>query len=450
MGEDRTVRHGLAHPARLVPLAFLVAIAVGAGLLMLPVARAGSGFAPPLTALFTSTSAACVTGLLVVDTPTYWSPFGHVVILCLIQLGGFGIMTMATLLGLLVSRRGLGLRTRLLAQAETRTLNLGDVRGVLERVALATLLVEVATFLVLTGRFRAGYDDSWGAAAWHGLFHSVSAFNNAGFALYPDNLMRFVNDAWVCLPLAVAVIAGGLGFPVLIELRRELRQPSRWSVHTTLTVLGTGVLLTLGTLALLALEWSNPRTLGPLGPPGKLLAGFFQAVMPRTAGFNSLDYAAMRPDSLAVTDTLMFIGGGSASTAGGIKVTTFFLLAFVIWAEVRGESDVVVFRRRVSNAAQRLALTVALLGVGVVAAGTLALLALTEHGLDRALFEAVSAFATVGLSTGITPTLPPAAQLTLVILMFVGRVGTITVATALALRSRPRKFRLPEERPIVG
>ena len=183
---------------------------------------------------------------------------------------------------------------------------------------------------------------------------------------------------------------------------------------------------------------------------GKVLLGFFHAVMPRSGGFNAIDYAAARSETLAVTDMLMFIGGGSAGTAGGIKVTTFFLLGFVIWAEIRGEPDVTVSHRRVGNPAQRQALTVALLGVAAVAGGTLALLTLTAHSLDVVVFEAVSAFGTVGLSTGITAGLPPAAKLVLVILMFVGRVGTITVATALALRTRPRQFRLPEERPIVG
>jgi trk system potassium uptake protein len=424
--------------------------ALGTILLMLPAARAGVGAASPLTALFTATSAVCVTGLAVVDTPTYWSPLGQVVILGLMQVGGFGIMTMATMLGLLVSRRGLGLRTRLVAQAESHTLNLGDLRSVLARVALATVLFEAATFTVLTGRFRLTYMDSWGTAAWHGLFHAVSAFNNAGFALYTDSMVRFGTDGWVLVPLAVAVLAGGLGFPVLIELRREFRRPSTWSVHTKLTVFGSGVLLVLGMFLLLTFEWVNPRTVGPLGVPGKLLTGFFHAVMPRSGGFNSVDVGAMRPESLVTSDILMFIGGGSASTAGGIKLTTFFLLAFVIWAEVRGEADVVVFHRRVSTTAQRQALAVALLGMAFVTTATVALLALVPHSLDQVLFEAISAFATVGLSTGITPTLPPGAQLVLVILMFVGRVGTITVATALALRSRPRLFRRPEERPIVG
>lgn len=445
---DHPVRGGLQHPARLVPLVFLVAVAVGTALLLLPAARRGPAGAPPLVALFTATGS--LTGALaVVDTGTYWSPFGQVLVLALIQVGGLGIMTLATLLGLIASRRGIGVRSRLLARAETPTLALGDVRSVLWLVVLATAVVEGAVAAVLIGRFRFGYHEPWDTAAWHGIFHAVSGFTNAGFALYPDNLIRFRTDGWIMLPIAAAILVGALGFPVLAELRRELRQPARWSTHTRLTLFGTAVLLVAGTLALLAMEWTNPATLGGLGGPGKLLAGFFLAVTPR-AGFNNIDYAAARPESLLGTDVLMFIGGGSAGTAGGIKVTTFFLLAFAIRAEVRGESDVVVFHRRVGAAVLRQALAVALLGVAAVAAGTLALLLLTEHSLDRVLLEAVSAFATCGLSTGITGTLPPAGQLVLVILMLVGRVGTITVATALALRSRPRQYRLPEERPIVG
>jgi trk system potassium uptake protein TrkH len=295
-----------------------------------------------------------------------------------------------------------------------------------------------------------GYRQDAATAVWHGAFHSVSAFNNAGFSLYSDSLMGFVRDPWICLPVCMAVIVGALGFPVVFELVRELRVPERWSVHTRITLAGSAVLLVAGTFAVLAFEWSNPRTLGPLDVPGKVLAAFFQGTMPRSGGFNSVDYAWMNPETLALTDALMFIGGGSAGTAGGIKLTTFFLLAFVLLAEVRGDLDVVVGNRRIPMAAQRQALTIALLGVALVFTGTLILQAFTSHPPDRVLFEAISAFATVGLSTGITPSLPPAAQLILVVLMFLGRVGTITVATGLALRGRKVLYRLPEERPIVG
>lgn len=442
-------RIGLQHPTRVVPLAFLAAILVGTGLLMLPAARAGTDPTPFMTALFTSTSAVCVTGLAVVDTPTYWSTFGQWVILALFQIGGFGIMTGATLLGLMVAGR-LGLRTRLLAQAETHSLGLGDVTGVLKLVLLTTVLVEGLTAAVLTLRLHLGYGEPVVTALWNGLFQSVSAFNNAGFSTYSDSLMGFVADPWVIGPIMLAIVLGGLGFPVLYELRQRPLAWSRWTIHTRITLLGTAVLIIGGTLMIGLYEWHNPGTAGPLDTGGKALAMLFHSVTARTAGFNSLDVGAMRTETLAVHYLLMFVGGGSAGTAGGIKLTTFFLLGFVVWAEIRGSRDTTVFRRRISHETQRQALTVVLLAVSVLAIGTLVMLSLTTFPLEAVMFETISAFATVGLSTGITGALPPSAQGVLVVLMFVGRVGTITVATALALHARPRPFRYPEERPIVG
>lgn len=439
----------LRHPAQLVAVAFAVGVAVGSALLALPVSRAGPGGASLVEAVFTSTSAVCVTGLAIVDTPTYWSGFGEVVILLLIQVGGFGIMTLASLLGLLVARR-LGLRTRLTAQAETKTLGLGDVRRVLLGVAGFSLAFEAVATLVLTFRLATTYDEPFGEALYHAVFHAVSAFNNAGFSLYGDNLVRFATDPVVSITIAVAIIAGGLGFPVLFELRRELLTPSTWALHTRIVVWITLFLLLAGTVAVTAFEWSNPSTLGPLSIPGKLLAGFFQSVQPRTAGFNSLDYGEMNETTWFVTDVLMFVGGGPAGTAGGIKVTTVAVLGFMIVAEVRGDPTVHVHNRRLPDGAQRQALAVALLAIAVVIASTLTLLALTDHNLDRVLFEVISAFSTVGLTTGITADLPTSGQTLLIVLMFLGRLGTITLVSALALRARPILYRLPEERPIIG
>jgi Trk-type K+ transport system membrane component len=254
----------------------------------------------------------------------------------------------------------------------------------------------------------------------------------------------------VCLPIAAAVIAGGLGFPVLLELHRQLRRPRRWSVHTKITVGMTIFLLAGGFTFVTAMEWSNPSTLGRFEVPQKLLAGFFQAVMPRTAGFNSLDYAEMRPATWLGTDVLMFVGGSSAGTAGGIKVTTFALLFFVIYAEIRGEPSVNVLGRRIPEAVQRQALTVALLSVAAVVGPTLVFLVLTPFTLDQCLFEVISAFATVGLSTGITADLSAPQHVILILLMFLGRLGPITLASALALRERTRLYQFPEERPIIG
>ena len=415
---------------------------------MLPLSRVGPDGAPALTALFTATSAVCVTGLVTVDTPTYWSGFGQAVILGLIQIGGFGIMTLASLVGLLLSRK-MGIRSRLTAAAETKSLGLGDVRAVLIGVAKVSLLFEAATAALLAGRFMVGYDEPFGRAVYHGVFHAVSAFNNAGFALYSDSLTGFVDDPWICLPIAAAVIFGGLGFPVLLELRRQLA-PRRWSLHTKLTLGTSAALLAGGSLFVTASEWSNPNTLGALDWPGRLLAGFFQAVMPRTAGFNSLDYGQMHDGTLLGTDVLMFIGGGSAGTAGGIKVTTFIILFYVIYAEVRGERHVNAADRRIGERVQRQALTVALLSVGLVMSATLVLLQLTDLATRDVLFESVSAFSTVGLSTGITADLPPAGQVVLVLLMFVGRLGPITLVSALALREKQRRYTLPEGRPLIG
>ncbi|TKD44581.1 MAG: TrkH family potassium uptake protein [Mesorhizobium sp.] len=443
------MRRSIQHPVRLVPLAFLFVILAGTALLMLPISRADPGGAPLLTALFTAASAVCVTGLIVQDTPTYWSGFGQGVILVLFQIGGFGIMTGATLLGLLVTRK-LKLSRRLVAQAETKSLLLGDVAAILRLILLVTVTIEMLTTAVLAWRLRYAYDYGWSDALWHGFFQAVSAFNNAGFSTYSDNLSGFALDPAVLIPIMTAVVIGGLGFPVIFELRYGMRHPARWSIHTKITLFGTAFLLIAGLVATAAYEWSNPATLGLFEWPGKLLNAGTHSVMARTAGFNSIDIAGMRIETLAVTYALMLIGGGSAGTAGGIKVTTFFLLGFVAWAEIRGQTDSTAFRRRIGSAVQRQALTIVLLAVGAVGGGVLILLSVTSFALQDVLFEVISAFGTVGLSTGITADLPPAGQLVIIVLMFVGRVGTITIASALALRERNEPFRYPEERPIVG
>ncbi|MBO4269440.1 TrkH family potassium uptake protein [Microbispora triticiradicis] len=437
------------HPTQVVATGFGAAVLLGTVLLSTPLATASGKPAGWITALFTATSAVCVTGLTVVDTAAHWSAFGEVVIAVLIQVGGLGIMTLATVFTLLISRR-LSLRTRLSAQAETKVLSASDLRRVVAKVVLFSLACEAVAAAVLTLRFVTGYAEPVGHAVYLGVFHAVSAFNNAGFALWPDNLVRFVGDPWICLTVAAAVIVGGLGFPVLFELRRSWRRPSRWSLLTRVTLAVTVVLLAGGTLVFLATEWSNSRTLGQLDGPGKMLAAFFTAVMPRTAGFNSLDLGHMYPSSWLVTDLLMFVGGGSAGTAGGIKVTTIGLLAFIVWTEMRGESRVNIGHRRLPEAAQRQAVSLTVLSGGLVACSTYILLVVTPHGLDRVLFEVVSAFGTTGLSTGITASIPPAGHLLLIVLMFVGRIGPLTLGSALALKERTRRYELPEEGMIVG
>ncbi|MGO4385724.1 potassium transporter TrkG [Specibacter sp. RAF43] len=277
---------------------------------------------------------------------------------------------------------------------------------------------EAATAVALTLRFWIAYDDNLATALWHGIFHAVSAFNNAGFALYSDSLIGFAEDPWIIIPVCGAVIAGGLGFPVLIALFKDGLRHKTWTVHTRLTVYGTLLLLAVGTAAFAAFDWARAETLGHLSLRGKFLASLAGGVFPRTAG--------------------------------GIKITTFLVLGFAIWNEIRGREQVTIAHRSISSSVQRQALSVALLGVGAVIVGTILMLMFTDHGLERVLFETISAFATIGVSTGITFSLPASAQGVLIALMFIGRIGTITVASALALSAHPRFYRLPEERPIIG
>lgn len=441
--------HPFAHPARLVGLGFLLVIALGTVALMLPVATSGPGGAGFRTAFFTATSATCVTGLVVVDTGTYWSTTGQVVLLVLMQLGGLGVMTFASLLGLLVAGR-LGLRSRLLARAETRAGELGAVGRVIRGILAVGVAVEAAVGLALFLRFWLGHGDSAGAAAWRALFHSVSAYNNAGFGLAPDNLVGVAGDPFVLVPIAAAFVVGGIGYPVLLELVGSRLRVRTWSLHTRLTLVTTAVLLVLGPLVVLATEWTNPGTLGALPLPERLLSGWFSGVTPRTAGFNTIDYARADPATLLASDVLMVIGAGSAGTGGGIKVTTLAVLALGVLSEARGDPDIDAFRRRIAVGTVRQALAIASLALVAISAATLVLLETTAFSLDAILFEVSSAFGTVGLSTGITAQLPAGAQYLLAALMFIGRVGPITAASALALRSRTKAYRNPEGRPIVG
>ncbi|MFF4411793.1 TrkH family potassium uptake protein [Streptosporangium sp. NPDC001559] len=436
-------------PSRVVVAAFLVVVTTGSALLSLPVAVEAGQAAAWTSALFTATSAVCVTGLAVQDTATHWSVFGELVILALMQIGGFGIMTMASILALVVSGK-LGLRARLNAQAETRTLGPGEVRRLIAGVAKVTLAAEALTTAVLAARFLIGYGESPGRALYQGLFHAVSSFTNAGFTLWPDGIARFVHDPWICLPLAISVVVGGLGFPVYTAIRRGWHSPRRWSLHARITVGMTAVLLFGGALAVALTEWENSATLGGLPPWQRIMAAFFHSSMTRSGGMNSVDVSQMHETTWLISDVLMFIGAGSASTGGGIKVTTFALLGYVILAELRGEPDVTVGRRRLPEQLQRQALTIALLSVASVALGTFVLMALTPFKLDRVLFEVVSAFGTVGLSTGITGDLGTPGHLVLTVLMFVGRLGPVTLGAALALHVQTRRFRYPEEGPLVG
>ena len=367
----------------------------------------------------------------------------------LFQLGGFGIMTAATLLGLMINR-SLRLKTRLIAQTETHTLSGGDLRATFKIVLLTTLVMEAIAAAMLVTIYLVRYDASIPDAIWHGIFHAVSAFNNAGFALYKDGLAKFGGDFLFLLPIMGAIIIGGLGFPVFLDLRDRLTRRRPLSLHSKITLAGSASLLLLGTILILAFEWNNEQTLESVSIPQKLLSSLFMSVSARTAGFNTLDIGMLEHETWSIHYLLMFVGGGSAGTAGGVKVGTFFILLLLVWAEIQGRRDTEVFGRRVSNSVQREAITVLVLGSACVTLGTFILLATTTVPTDQVIFEVISAFATVGLSTGITADLPPIAQLTLTLLMVVGRVGTITVAAALATGTMARRYRYPEERPIVG
>jgi len=444
----RRVLAAIRNPAQLVLLAFVLLILIGTGLLLLPFSvDSGVEHLGFRDALFWSTSATTVTGLGTVDVSTF-SLFGELVLLGLIQLGGFGIMTIGSVLAI-VSTRRVGLRQRMLAQAEIGAVDMGELRSLISSIAKITLAVELTIAAVLFLHFATVDGIGVGRAAYSGIFHAVSGFNNAGISLYSDSLTQFVDDPLVVFPVTFAFIIGGLGFPVIVQLRRNVR-PRRWNLHTKITIFATIALLTIGPLVVLVAEWTNPLTLGPMDIWEKVQAAWFQGVTPRTAGFNTIDIGAQREPTLNIMTGLMFIGAGPASTSGGIKVTTFAVIVFAMWSEVRGDREVTAFHRRLPEQVVRQTMTVAALAVATVFGTAVALTAMSPFHLTDTLFEAASAFGTVGLSTGITDALPAAGQYLLVVVMLAGRVGPVTFVVALAMRQRVRAYRYAEERPIIG
>ncbi len=433
----------------MVVLGFLGAILLASVLLALPFAQAPGAGVSPLDAAFTAVSAVAVTGHVVVDTATAWSGAGLVIILLFIQLGGLGVMLVASLIGLTIVRR-YSLRSRTLAGTENRGVTTGDVARLAKGILITALAIEAVVALALSLRFRLRYDDSWAEAIGHGVFLAISSFNNAGFAPFSDSMIGFASDPFVLLPMCAATILGGLGFPVLLQLRREFRRPLHWSMNTNIVLSMTALLLVLGTVYIAVLEWSNPETLGSMSVGDRLLTAFFHAVQVRTSGFNSVDIGQLTSETWLGMDVLMFIGGGPAGTAGGIKVTTFAVLLFIILTELRGEGAVNIFGKRLSRAVHREAITISLLSLGAVMTATIALMMITHLDLDVILFEVVSAFGTVGLSTGITADLPDAGKVILMVLMFLGRLGPLTLGTALVLRQRRVLYELPKERPVIG
>ena len=441
-------------PARLALGSFALVILIFTGLLSLPAATATGARATFADALFTATSAVCVTGLTVQDTGVYWSGFGQAVILAGIKVGGLGIMTLASLLGLAVSRR-LGLTQRMIAADQARATNLGDVRSLLRTIVLVSTFVEVSIALILFPRFV--FDGAgWAEASWHSVFYAVSAFNNAGFVPNAGGLVEYAGDFWVRVPIALGVFVGALGFPVYMTLLKHWRHPKTWNLHTKITLVMVGLLSVISAALLGIFEWSNPASIGNEPTSTKLLTIFFASVNQRSGGFAAISHEGFYEHTWLLEDVLMFIGGGSGGTAGGIRVTTLAVLLLAIWAEARGRRDIEAFGKRIGTEVLRAAVAVTLVSLFIVIVGTAAILAQTAHlgwTLDQVLFQVVSAYATCGLSVFSTEQIeimPDITKHTQSLLMFVGRVGSVTVAAALALNKQRRVIRYPSERPIIG
>ncbi|MBI3932681.1 MAG: TrkH family potassium uptake protein [Acidobacteria bacterium] len=453
------VRLGQLHPSAVLVASFGGAILAGAVLLSAPVSSTGMPVSF-LDALFTATSATCVTGLTVVDTGTRFSLFGQWVILALIQAGGLGIMTFAVFVALALGRQ-ISFQDRMVIQDSLHHSPTAELRKLVRYILVFTVTVEVAGALCLWVRWRSEFPAA--RALYLALFHAVSAFCNAGFSVFSDSLARYRGDVPVNLVVTALVVVGGLGFLVNMELRDQValrirgRRPPALSLHAKLVSTVTAWLLALGTVGFLGLEWGNLLRDVPGGE--KLLVSWFHSVMPRTAGFNTVDYGRAAAGTLFFTVLLMFVGGSPGSTAGGIKTTSLGLLVGLVRARWAGRGRAFLFGRTVPHTVMDRALSVTLVS-WVLASGALMLLVVTEQGAaphDAAeprflslMFETVSAFATVGLSTGLTPQLTPAGKAILIVLMFVGRLGPLTVAFAAGRARPPRRFRYAEENVMVG
>lgn len=453
-------REGMS-PLQLPPAAvliggFAVIIILGALLLALPWAAADGRSIGPVDALFTATSAVCVTGLIVRDTPVDFSLFGQLVILALIQVGGFGYAGSAMLLGLVVGRK-FGLRERLMVK---QALNLLSMEGLVKFVRwliLCTLLVEGGTALLLTLRFLRDLPPL--QAAYTGLFFSISAFNNAGFSLFSDSLVRYQLDWTINVVITTAVVLGGIGFIVLYDLQRYVQRATfRVSVHTKLALTATVILILLGGLGLWMLEATNPRSLAGLNGSEQAMVAFFHSFTSRTAGFSTLNIAGLHGASLYLLILLMIIGGCPASTAGGIKTTAAGIIFAALWATMRGRQNVTLFHRRIPFEVVAKAFLLAFLAFALVTGATFLLMAVEHLEFQRflpALFEAASAFGTVGLSTGdggvlsYCATFSTAGKIIITALMFIGRLGPLTLGIMVIARTETQ-VRFPEEKVLIG
>lgn len=427
---------------------FAAMIAIGTALLILPISSNSGQVTSPVDALFTSTSAVCVTGLVVVDTLDYWSSFGQFVIMALIQLGGFGYMTITTMLLIALGRR-IGLRERLLIGESIGISRIGGVVRLVRNMVFFTLAAEIAGGAIFYARFSTEYPPL--TAAWKSIFQSVSAFNNAGFDIFGGfrSLTAYNTDYLVLLTTAALVILGGISFLVLEDVFQS-KKVSRFSIDTKMVLFITLVLLAFGTLVILVTEYPNPGTLGSLSGPDKILNAFFQSVTSRTSGFSAINTGSMTAYALFFTMLLMFIGGASGSTAGGVKVNTFGLIVATIWSAIKGREHPRAFNREFMMPQIFRALAVLVLSASVVGV-VVFILTITENAdFIKILFEAVSAFGTVGLSTGITPDLSIAGRIVIIVTMFIGRLGPLTLTLALVRAQRTSTYHFPKEGIRIG
>lgn len=441
------------NPAQLLALSFLGAILLGTVLLTFPSATQDGGGTPLLNALFTATSATCVTGLIVVDTPTYFSRFGQVVILCLIQVGGLGIMTLSTSMALILRRR-IGFRRRAAMQDILDQSNARSLRDLVVYIVKMTFIAELIGGMVLFVRWYVLFDKA-GRAAYFAIFHAVSAFCNAGFALFSDSLMGYVGDPLINVVMSTLIVIGGIGFVVVGELasweifRRGWRYSlSLMSLHTRLVLLITGLLIGVGALFVFFFEFDNSMLDLSLGQ--KLWASYFQSVTLRTAGFNTMDFGHLKDVTLFLMILFMFIGASPGSTGGGIKTSTLGVLVYSVRAMLEGRDEVEAFGKSIPKLLVYKSIAIVIIS-SVVVVFFFALLLMTQQGdFVHLLFEAVSAFGTVGLSTGVTPTLTGVGKLILIGLMFVGRIGPLTLALAVRERRERGIRRYPSGRVMVG
>ncbi len=448
-------------PSRFAILIFASLVIVFTLLLAQPYASASRQPTNFADAFFTAMSTICVAGLSTVDMATYWSPLGNTIIFTGTQVGALGVLTLASILGTIISGR-LGLRARLMAASDTnpmrihsgpvaegQAIRLGEVGGLLATVAFSLIIIETTiALLMLPSVLSAGY--SLGESVWYSFYYSAMAFTNTGFTPNVGGLVPFAHDYWFLTLIMVGVFLGSVGFPVIYALSRNLKHPRRWSLHVKLTLATWAILWFGGIVGYLILEPGNSQVFAGMGPGELTYQAAFLSTMSRSGGFNLVDISQLDSSTLLFTDMLMFIGGGSASTAGGIKVTTFAVLILAAIAEARGRSSIEAFKRRIPGDVLRLAVSVGLWGATTVAIGTLIISELTDAPLEYVLFDVISAFATVGMSTGVTAELSDPALYVLALVMFMGRVGTVTMAAALAATQVGQFFTRPEERPIVG